>query len=721
MDKTLIGYQWGPMFAVNDVLAAGDAKYRVIDINCQQVFLFELEANKGYPMPSEYSELKYRYEIGDIRILDNHDYAAPSIHYSKREQLYEETKSRFDVIKPIIETQGYLISSVRGVLVNSQIELTGYSKAQIYRLLRLYWAHGQCLEALATRYDNCGAKGKIRKFQSKKPGKRRNDGKKHNAIRTCQHVALMHQVIRVHHFGKKQKLTYAYRRFVTLCKSQFANISNDDIPSINSLRNVLKKHYSLEKYARGLYDPRVYKKDIRSLTGTATAAVSGPGDRYEIDATLFEVHVVSERDRGKVIGKPVVYLVVDVFSRLITGFYVGFYSPSYRIATIALLSSVQDKSHLLSKYNISPDICSQWPASGLPSALLSDKAELFGLNGSHLVETTGIRIENTASGRSDAKGIVEKHLGLMQEPFYGDRSGKSNKVTNKKAGAIDGRLTASLTMQEFEEIVVSEIVLINNCRVMFDYDCEKDMPDDMPRIPINIWNWGIVNRTGALRQVDEENLRVAVLPKDEATVSRKGVRFKDLFFTSEALEKLGWFIRIKNNPIRPQKVKVLYDPMSVNQIYVILPEGCSKPILCLLKTESRAFINCSFEEVKVRRAEQTQLAYATDQYDELKRLNEEKTQSIFKHADKEKKRLVNKKSDAQVKRDIPKNRKQAREEERSKLIDEFSPPQMEQIESENNGLSKIQDEFSNPDLDQLFNLTAGKDFKDETNRIDDEY
>lgn len=505
-----MAYQQIPIFVLNDVLEDGKSKYRVIEINCQQVFLFELDTNKGYPVPVEYSDLKTSYENDELSILDDHGYAAPIIHCSKREQLYEETKSRFDVIKPIVETEGYLISSVRGALVNSQIESTGYSKAQIYRLLRLYWSHGQCLEALATRFDNCGAKGKIRQLHSRKPGKKRNDGKKHNAIRTSEHIALMHQVIRVHYFGKKQRLTYTYRRFVTLCKSQFVNTDDEAIPSINSLRNLIQKHYSVEQYARGKYDPRVYKKDIRSLTGTATASVSGPGDRYDIDATLFEVHLVSEHDRCDVIGKPVVYLVVDVFSRLITGFYIGLYSPSYRTATIALLRTVQNKSHLLSKYNISSEICSSWPASGLPSALLSDKAELFGLNGSHLVETTGIRIENTASGRSDAKGIVEKHLDMMQEPFYGTRDGKSNKVTNKKAGAIDGRLTASLTMDEFEEIVVSEIVLINNCRVMFDYDCEKDMPDDMPRIPINIWNWGVANRTGKLRQVDEDNLRVAV-------------------------------------------------------------------------------------------------------------------------------------------------------------------------------------------------------------------
>ncbi|MDU0353759.1 Mu transposase C-terminal domain-containing protein [Paraglaciecola aquimarina] len=415
------------------------------------------------------------------------------------------------------------------------------------------------------------------------------------------------------------------------------------------------------------------------------------------------------------------YIVVDVFSHLITGYYIGLHAPSYRTGSIALLSAVQDKTHLLDKYNIAPEICSKWPGTGLPSSLLSDKAEFFGESGSHLVEATGIRMENTGSGRSDMKPFCERYLGLIQQPFSGSYPGKSNKVTNKKAGAIDGRLNAVLTLPEFEEIVVSEIILINNCRIMKEYDCEKDLPDDLPRTPINVWNWGIANRSGQLTKVDEENLKIAVLPKDTASVSQKGVYFKKLFYFSEELENLSWFIRIRNNRARPDKVEVHFDPMTVNQIYLILPDGCTKTITCLLKPQSRQFKDCSFREVQLRTSKQADTAYNTENYEEARRVIEEKALSIQKNAEKRKKQQTNKKSAAQTKRDIPRNKELARNEERQKLIEDFSPQQFEVLLDETDlGQLSTQDEFGNPELDELFNLRNGKDVKNETNGIDDE-
>jgi hypothetical protein len=590
------------------------------------------------------------------------------------------------------------------------------SKASIYRLLRLYWTHGQCVEALAKKYANCGAKGKLRIFTSKKPGKQNNDGKKLNAIRTEQHVAFMRRVIEVFYFAKKKDLTYTYRRFVTLCLENSDENQIDNIPSINSLKNLINRHYSLKQFARGRYDARVFNKDIRSLKGSATSSVSGPGDKYEIDATPMRIHVVSNHDRSRVLGKPTLYLVVDVYSHLIVGFYIGFYSASYRTATIAILSIVQDKEALLKKYDISPTICESWPALGLPNALLCDKAELFGLNGSNLVETTGMRIENTASGRSDSKGTIERYLGLVQEAFSGLVPGKSSIAVNKKAGAVDGRLTACISLHEFEEIVISKIVLINNCRIMHGYNGEKDMPDDMPVTARNVWDWGIANRTGTLSKVNEENLKTAVLPKETATVSTLGVLFKKLFYYSTELEELDWFLRIKNNRSRPVSVEVLFDPMIVNQIYVIAPGVSNKTFTCLLKPQSRAYVDSSFYEVELRMKQSTK-ANCTLDYDEALRITEEKTITIVNNAEKAKKR-VPKKSAAQIKREIPINKDFSREEECQKLINEFSPQQLVPLGATEIGLTKTQDEFGNPELDELFNLD--KEVTNVANGIDDE-
>ncbi len=50
--------------------------------------------------------------------------------------------------------------------------------------------------------------------------------------------------------------------------------------------------------------------------------MAGPGSRYEIDATIADVYLLSA-DRQRVIGRPTLYVVVDVFSRMVAGFYIG--------------------------------------------------------------------------------------------------------------------------------------------------------------------------------------------------------------------------------------------------------------------------------------------------------------------------------------------------------------------------------------------------------------
>ena len=47
----------------------------------------------------------------------------------------------------------------------------------------------------------------------------------------------------------------------------------------------------------------------------------GPGSRYQIDATPADVYLLSSINTDKVIGRPVVYAVIDVYSRLVVGIY----------------------------------------------------------------------------------------------------------------------------------------------------------------------------------------------------------------------------------------------------------------------------------------------------------------------------------------------------------------------------------------------------------------
>ena len=81
----------------------------------------------------------------------------------------------------------------------------------------------------------------------------------------------------------------------------------------------------------------------RALDGSPQLYVFGPGSIYELDSTVADVYLVSALDRNRILGRPVLYFVKDAFSRLIVGFGVTLYGPSWTTAMIALENTMRDK------------------------------------------------------------------------------------------------------------------------------------------------------------------------------------------------------------------------------------------------------------------------------------------------------------------------------------------------------------------------------------------
>ncbi|MCO7034779.1 DDE-type integrase/transposase/recombinase, partial [Vibrio paracholerae] len=158
-----------------------------------------------------------------------------------------------------------------------------------------------------------------------------------------------------------------------------------------------------------------------------------PGSRFEIDATIADIYLVSDSNRSWIVGRPVVYVVVDVFSRLIVGLYIGFENPSYVAAIQALQTAMTDKVALCHQYGIEIE-AQDWPAIGLPDAILADRGELLGSQIESLEKSFSVRVENTPPYRGDAKGIVERNFKTIQADFTPFAPGVVTGTMVKKRG-----------------------------------------------------------------------------------------------------------------------------------------------------------------------------------------------------------------------------------------------------------------------------------------------
>ena len=179
-----------------------------------------------------------------------------------------------------------------------------------------------------------------------------------------------------------------------------------------------------------------------------------------------------------------------------------------------------------------------WPCHHLPATILGDRGEIEGRMIETLINNFNVTVESAAAYRADWKGIVEQRFRLIPAKFKPYVPGYID-VDYRARGGKDYRLDAVLDLDQFTQIVIECVLYYNNHHELKRYDKDRDLAaDNIPTVPIDLWNWGISNRSGSLRQYPEELVRFSLLPVEDATVTLNGIRLRGLFYTCQrALEE----------------------------------------------------------------------------------------------------------------------------------------------------------------------------------------
>lgn len=585
------------MWQTNEVVKFDGKLYRILLVLPGEVVWICLESETAQP---EYvHELTLNSFIDDSRLFRHDDPfeanyldepAFGSVAYKKREL-------GLSAITPIIVDTKCFDPKVRAQRVEVVRQSGIASIATIYKLLRRYWQRGQNPNSLLPDYKKSGAPGKSRAASGqKKIGRVRQYGDGEGMKVTPDIERLFRIAIEKHLLNKNaEKTTVAYRRFADLFEQYFPNISVSDRPTIRQFRYFYNREYKQSERLIARTDPGIYKKDIRPLSSTATAHALGPGSRYEIDATIADIYLVDDQDRSKIIGRPTVYIVIDVFSRMIAGFYLGFDNPSYVVAMQAIVNACIDKTKACSELGIEINF-EEWPCVGLPDVILADRGEMMSHQVDALIAGFNVRIESAPPRRGDAKGIVESCFRTLQAEFkpYAPGAVEGNRI--KKHGERDYRLDAVMSITDFAQIILRTILFRNNYHVLDKYDRDEDLPADIPSIPIELWKWGMQHRMGSLRQIEAKPLQIALLPRAKVTISPFGVRLFEMFYSSSELLKEGWLHR-STEIYRPDSLEAAYEPGCADRIYLFPQSGSRVYWECLLTDKSRQFRGLSFWQV----------------------------------------------------------------------------------------------------------------------------
>ncbi|CEG25317.1 Tn7-like transposition protein B [Bacillus sp. B-jedd] len=522
-------------------------------------------------------------------------------------QLRDEAWKR---IKDIVDLEpNVYIDKERGEMIGELIKANGYHSKTINNDLRRYWKSGKTINGLLPLFSNCGAPGKDRESKTgKKRGRKRKIEKVLKLELGINIDKEMKQIFRIAiklHYSDRRKnpLKYAYDKMI----EQFFNIGyeekdgewkpvippKEELPTLDQFKYYFYKERNLKEILIAREGERNFNLTKRAAVGNAGLRAGGPGAVYEIDSTVGDFQLVHSINR-KPIGKPIIYYVKDVFSRIIAGLYIGTENASWVGGMLAFENASTDKVEFCKKFGITIT-SDEWPCMHLPKSLTADRGEFEGYNADRLKDMLGVRPDNTPPYRGDFKPFIEQHFRIMNNKSKPIIPGFVSKSV-KERGEKDSRLNAVLTIKEFTKIMILLVLEYNNS-IVDSYPLDRDMLEqNLVPTPLNLWNWGMQNRFVGIHIKTKEQIRLALMPRGTATVTHdNGIFFnkKKIGYTCAEVEDAGWFVKARQ---KRWKVPISFDPRNQEYIY-ILKEDKFEYIPCKILPQYSAYKDLFDEEI----------------------------------------------------------------------------------------------------------------------------
>ncbi|WP_191559395.1 Mu transposase C-terminal domain-containing protein [Metabacillus idriensis] len=548
---------------------------RIVWIDAENRWCFLVNVNE----PS----FPYRLRVGDIiQRLETEELKNVQIDpwniSVKESELTEIEKQKRDfaweVIQYIYHLPDILVPKSRSKLIKKASIEFGVSQKTIRGYLKRFWSRGMGKSGLLPDYFNCGKHQAGERKYTKKAGRPTLYASSIKRATVEEDWKRIFRIVleKYYFIQSKPSLKYAYQQML---KDYFSRTDNDSDYKVLDLERPIPTYDQFYYFYRKQYkaDYAIYKRDgrreylqnYRAITGSATEDSMGIGV-YAVDGTIGDIYLTSSISKKSVIGRPTIFLIVDIFSRCIVGINVSIENMSGESLRIALANTFENKKEWCKRtldLELSED---DWPIHYIPHTLLADRgSELISDELTNLVENLNIKIQNTAPYRPELKGICEAYFGIIQQHLIPFLPGTVQKDFNKR-GSQDYRKNAVLNLNQYTRILVKCIIHYNN-RFLKDYPLTQYMIDEnvLP-VPIEIFKWGLRNGTGQLKTMTSDTIRSNVYPIQKATITAKGILLNGLYYSCTTAVKERWFSIARQQGT--WKIDVHYDPQNVSHIYI---------------------------------------------------------------------------------------------------------------------------------------------------------
>lgn len=441
------------------------------------------------------------------------------------EKNWKLAEERFEIIKPLLQL-GYQRTN-QHVLDHSVLH--DVSPATLYRWINKYETSGNLSSLVrTTRRD----KGKSRL----------NDEQQH----------LLELSIQKHFLKPERPLaSVAYKNYKLDCSR-----ANSTPCSYKTYTRTVQKQVP-QTIAEKRYSKSVAREKHEPKPGNFPQG-RYPLDVVQIDHTKPNVTLVDDVDREP-IGRPWVSFAIDIYSRMILGFYLSLEAPSATSVALCITHSVLRKDTWLRHQGID----TEWPCWGLMRVLHADNGSDFRCKA--LDRACGeyqIQLNWRPLGRPDFGGHVERLMRTVKVALN-DIEGTTF-MNPKDRGDYDSEGRAIFTFSEFQQWLVTYITQ--------SYHLEKHSA--LNTSPLAKFEEGLFNSSDTpclgLPEVieDERRLYLDFLPFERRTVQSYGIALDNVTYFHPAITK---WVGVKSDS-DDGKYTIKYELHQIRHIYFLDPD-----------------------------------------------------------------------------------------------------------------------------------------------------
>jgi len=432
-----------------------------------------------------------RLRISDIKpISSDKDIKLPIFN-----DIGEYTDSEFQEIqKKYLAIEPLLSDNISRKEIEEHAKKIDIHYTTLYRWLRRYQSTGTLL-------------GLLPKPSGRKKGETRLD---------YATEEIMQNIIQTYYLSKQKPSIQAVIRKINIeCKNR-----KIVAPGKNTIRNRIHK---LSEY-------EVLKKQgNRSMARTKFEPVPGkfesdyPMQLIEIDHTPVDLILVDDEHREP-IGRPWITIAIDIYSRMIVGYYLSLSAPSVTSVAMCITNVVLPKDKLL----LELDIDSNWNVWGFPETIHVDNGADFRAEAIKVAGLAhGINIEFRPVGRSNFGGHIERVIGTLMTAVHEIPGTTFSNIQQK--GEYDADKHSSMTFSEFEKWLVTFITKI--------YHKRKHTGINLS--PEQLWEDGVFGEDAPVglmpKPTDPLSVTIDFLPIFKRTIQKNGVNIDGINYYDHLL------------------------------------------------------------------------------------------------------------------------------------------------------------------------------------------